>query len=198
MRGIALAAALVPLLPIAIGVAPAQATTAEFRDIGTFTTPRLVHEGVIVTGSADVSVREFNGLGIVSQFDFATLEDGERAAFAFVSPAVEDVVVLLSFSNSISTVELEAFAIGGASLGTITIGPRLPVEIDVSGLFGEVLLESFALTSPGAPLRVGSVTYTPVPEPASSLLLAGGLICLAQQRLVRARNARLGRESELA
>jgi hypothetical protein len=47
----------------------AHATTASFSGLGTFTTPTLITGDVTVTGSADVSVLQFNGLGIVGGFD---------------------------------------------------------------------------------------------------------------------------------
>jgi hypothetical protein len=56
----------------------ASAVTVNYQDLGTFTTPTLIEGGITVTGSADVSVRSFTGLGISD----ASVQDGGRGLLA--------------------------------------------------------------------------------------------------------------------
>lgn len=84
-----------------------------------------------------------------------------------------------SFLNQGVAIDIEAFSLGGVSLGTVTVDPPPPLLVDVSALFGDVPVESLDLTAIGSTLRVGGIDFTAVPEPASALLLAFGLVGLA-------------------
>ncbi len=160
----------------------AHATTASFFGLGTFTTPTLTTGSVTVTGSSNVSVLQFNGLGIVGGFDDTVVDSFEFISFSFASPEAVDVEILFSFRNSLLLTDIEGFELGGASLGIATLTMPFDNSLDVSALFSDVPLESVTLTTTAASFRIGAISFTLIPEPSTALLLSLGLLALGARR----------------
>ena len=161
---------------------PALATTERFTGLGTFTTPSIANGNLTVTGSADINVLQFNGLGIVGGFNDTVVDSLEFISFSFAADAVLDVEILFSFRNGVLETDIEGFEPGGASLGTATLVMPFDSPLDVSALFGDVPLESVTLTATFASFRIGRISFTPIPEPSAALLLGFGLVVLAGRR----------------
>lgn len=119
--------------------------------------------------------REGNRTHVGKRTNSSVVDSGESIRFSFASPEVTDVILSLGFLNALATAEIEAFELGGASLGTIAIDAVLPPSIDVSALFGNLFMESVTLTAPLSTLRIGAISFTPIPEPSAALLFAAGL-----------------------
>ena len=166
-------------------LSPASAETVLFNTLGTFTAPDLNNGGVTVTGSDSIHVLQLNGLGIVGGLNDNTVDTVEYIEFSYPIGAI-DISYYISFTgnndNDDTTGDriLEAFAVGGASLGPIFQsggGGMLPV----SSHYGNQPIERFVLTPQGDSFRVGSVTFTTIPEPATATLALVAL-CLAMKR----------------
>jgi hypothetical protein len=168
----------------------AHATSTSFTGLGTFTTPTLLTGDVTVTGSADISVLQFNGLGIVGGFDDTVVDSFESISFFFASPEAADVEISFSFRNSLLVTDIEGFELGGASLGIVTLGMPFDTPLDVSALFGGVPLESVTLTTTAASFRIGAISFTPIPEPSTGLLFVLGLVGMASVKTRRGAVAR--------
>ncbi len=170
------------------------AITVDYSNIGTFTTASLNQGGVTVIGSNLVNVHQydgsFKGLGIVGGtiWPYDTYVDsGESITFSFNAGAAADVRFYSSSVRGLGTAyaSISAVAPGGASLGSITVNLfSSPYDRDVSGLFGNVAMQSFTVTAgynnSGQPtgFNVSSLAYTTqVPEPSTLIIwsLLGGL-----------------------
>src|SRR5262249_44021681 len=105
-------------------MATGNSVTVDYRNLGTFTTPALVQGGVTVTGSADVNVLNLNGLGIVGGTFDDTVDGNEFIDFDF-GFGVSGVAYYVNSAGNLNgngTVgdrTLEAFGVGGASLGRV-------------------------------------------------------------------------------
>lgn len=163
-----------------------MATTVDFFDLGDFQTPALALSGVTVTGSSTISVNQFNGLGIVGG-----LSDGDVDSTGNEWIHVDVGTVAGSLSYSFTTLgngnpssgtggdhTLEAFGQGGVSLGQVTLlGPAI---VNVPTLFGGAPVEAFRLVPiDGDWFSLRTVSFTPVPEPTTALLIGVGFILLA-------------------
>ncbi len=160
----------------------AHATTESFFGLGTFTTPTLTTGSVTVTGSSNVSVLQFNGLGIVGGFNDTVVDSFEFISFSFASPEAANVEILFSFRISVLETDIEGFELGGALLGIATLTMPFDNPLDVSALFSDVPLESVTLTTTAASFRIGAISFTLIPEPSTALLLSLGLVSLGARR----------------
>jgi len=169
---------------------PAFPMTIDYRTLGTFDAPTVVQQGVTVSGSANVKVLEFNGLGIMGGSTDNRVDTNEFIEFAFTqagsATAISYNVTTIGDTDSNVGGErtLEAFGIGGTSLGTAS---QSSFDTAVSSLFGNQAIERFRLTSPGVDsFNVRSLTFTPaaapIPEPSTMLLFGSGLTGFAAWR----------------
>ena len=130
---------------------PAFSVTIDYTALGTFNAPTVVQQGVTISGSANVQVSA-NGLGIVGGLDDTQIDINEFIEFAFTqagsATAISYRVQAAQDTNNGVLAErtLEAFGIGGTSLGTV---PQIHFDSAVSSLFGDQPIERFRLTSPG-------------------------------------------------
>jgi hypothetical protein len=186
------AAATTAAAGLAAPSAPASAATINYSNLGTFQTPALDIGGVTVTGSADVNVLNLNGLGIVGGFFDHSVEHEEVISFTFNDDPAEDVAVTLSarIVGGILEADVTGYDADGLSLGTVSTSLFTSPGGDISARFGGVPLSRFdiELTQPdssssnGDLLRVFSLSFTPVPEPASAALLGATAGVLAFRR----------------
>lgn len=163
-----------------------QAATVDFTDDGTLSVSSYSQDGVTVTGSGDINFLNLNGLGIVGGSFDNTVDGDEWIKFAFDMPAQNVSYWIASAGQSGGSLPgqrtIEAFGIGGVSLGTFE--ENWTGSSDVSALFGGVLIESFTLTAQAVTnFRVGSVdfdlvTVSAVPLPAAIPLYASGMAIL--------------------
>ncbi len=173
-----------PCLTVLILALPFTAPSARgniqvrFDNLGTVTVPSLQIGNLLVTGSNDVHMLNFNGLGILGGFSDTRVDvhGNEFVTFTFDPGPVENVTYTLAaagnFPGGVPPGEriLEAFAPGGASLGTVM---QHTFDSEVSSLFGHQPIESFTLTPINTDhFRVYSVQYG-IPEPG--MLTAAGL-----------------------
>ena len=139
-------------------------TCADFAAIGTFQAPSVTEAGVIATGSGDINVLEFNGLGIVGgDFDIR-VETGETIRFDFDGFQADGVTYHISYAGNgdgdgtSGEALLTAFGFDGGPLGTVSVGST--GAFDVTTLFGGLLVSGFELQpKDGDALRVDSVCY---------------------------------------
>lgn len=131
--------------------------------MGTSVVTNLDFGSVVVTGSADLNLLNFNGLGVVGGLFNNTVDSNEWVRFDFATSATVVSYFVGSAGNqdgdgTVGDSFIEGFAIGGASLGSV---PNNGSGVfDVSALFGGVPLSAFTVTADVDNLRIGSVTYT--------------------------------------
>ena len=171
-RGLALCAALTfPSL--------ASATTIDYGSFASFTGPPFSSDGMTVTGYSDVAIYPGVSIGIGDY----SISGGEFINFAFDTPAaavsynVFQSSTLPPYSYNSGERILEAFGVGGASLGTTNqYGGGV---FDVSAAFGNALIEGFRLTTyteTGFALdRISFESVSAVPLPAALPLYGAGL-----------------------
>lgn len=171
---------------------PSKAITSDYTSMGTSNNSAFIIDGVTITGSNDVRILNFNGLGIVGGFSDTAIDfqNAEFIDFSFSAPAVNVSYSVSGAGQDASSPLangfvgeriLEAFAVGGSSLGSVfqnSVG-----LFDVSTLFGSVAIESFRLsadTNSADFFRVASLTFdtaavSAVPVPAALPLFGTGL-----------------------
>lgn len=178
------AACLVALPVAGLGFA-ADALTVSFTDDGTFSAPSVTEGIVTVTGSADVNVLNFNGLGVVGGVSDDSVDIGESLTFTFSVPVTDVSLGRLGAATG-DQFTLDGFDANGGTLGPADTAVDVGFTIDVSGTLGNVPLTSFTIATIGGTFaRFSSVTFTEapvtgaVPLPLPALLLLSGLAGLA-------------------
>ncbi|WP_411819693.1 VPLPA-CTERM sorting domain-containing protein [Hyphococcus formosus] len=160
----------------------AQAATVDFYTLPTSSTPELFFDGGSVTGSADVQVLNYNGIGIVGGSIDTAVDGNESMAFSFSAP-VNNVTYSVQFTANIDgdgtlgDRSIEIFGLGGTSLGTFSqfnIG-----TFALSDLVGAAIITGFELTAEVDFFRVSGISFdlapSEVPIPAALPLFLAGL-----------------------
>ncbi|MCQ9376270.1 hypothetical protein NMQ14_18650 [Methyloversatilis sp. XJ19-13] len=165
----------------------------DFTEQGTFQAESFQQGPLTITGSDQLNFLQLNGLGIVGQIDHA-IDPGEFVVFSFSSPVNFVKLINGSIGNpsgiKFNTANIEAFGIGGISLGTLS-GVEPSPSIVVSGLFGDALITSFSVMATEDIYRFSALEYalaSAVPEPDSGWMMMGGL-CLLLYSIRLARRA---------
>ncbi len=163
---------------------PARAGTVDYTLYGTFQTSAYTVGGVTVSGSSDVGVFHFNGLGVMGGIDF-WLDGAEYLDFTFTDgPAIDVAYSVLAAGNLNPSLNalvgesyVEVFGLHGESRGVF--GCSDSGVKDVSDLVGGGPITRFRVTANVDNLRISTVSYTPspdtVPEPAAFGLWLAGL-----------------------
>ena len=152
----------------------ASAVTVSYAGLGGSVGPSFSSGGITVTGSDDIFVTNFGSIGVGD----VAMDAGETINFAFDMPAtnVSYTLWFVQGSAPFGHRTVEAFGVGGASLGTATqFGDSTH---NVSSLFGNTVIESFSLTaSPDSLFGISAVSYevSAVPLPAALPLYGAGL-----------------------
>ena len=174
----------------------AQATTIDFTTQGTFTTPELAFAGGTVTGSADINVIQFNGLGIVGGSNDIIVDGSESIAFEFTAPVINVTYFLTSAGNGDANGtsgerSIEIFGLGGTSLGVFIQDDS--GSFSLSDLVGAAVITGFELTAMVDNFRVGSISFdfapSEVPLPAALPLFLAGIASFGAARRKRNRTA---------
>ncbi|HEY2952841.1 MAG TPA: PEP-CTERM sorting domain-containing protein [Verrucomicrobiae bacterium] len=181
-------------LMTALGGAALQvrAGTVDFTLYGTFQASSYTIDGVRVTGSSDVGVFQFNGLGVMGGIDF-WLDGQEYLDFTFTQgPAIEVSYFVFAVGNLNPSLNsllgesfVEVFGEQGESRGVFSnTGDGIK---DVSDMVGGGPISRFRVTADVDNLRISAVSFTPssdsVPEPSTvALLLLAGFGGLAPWR----------------
>jgi len=118
----------------------AFAVEERFDNLGSFTTPGLVKPDFIVTGSNDLGVLDFNGLGVVGGNRDTIINPGQSITISFNDHAGNIVI----FINGLTEGVVQAHDANGILLGT---QPSPGFDKDVSALFGNVQISRFTFTS---------------------------------------------------
>ncbi len=142
------------LLLVPVGTQNAFALTESFTNLGTFTTPELIRTDFTVTGSNDIRVLEFNGLGIVGGSSDSTIDINESITFTFNTNVI-NVSYIAAFGVAGN---VEAFNPSGVSLGTAPIGAGAGFK-NISALFGDVPISKFTFTATSNGGRISSISY---------------------------------------
>jgi hypothetical protein len=138
-------------------------TVADYTALGSFQTSSLDSGGIVVTGSANVNVLNLNGLGVVGGIFDDTIDGSEFLKFSFSSGVALEVSYEVSSAGNqdgdglAGEAILEAFDVGGASLGTVAVSGT--GTHDVSGLFGNAGLSAFRVTAVADNHRISKVSY---------------------------------------
>lgn len=163
--------------PLATIPLHASQITADFRDLGTFFTDELVLGDLTVRHQSPLgplSVLQYNGLGSYESRlnQHFRLQIGDRVDFDFAAMGgISDFTIFMPVSSGpvFFGVQLEHYFLGNPT----------PTLVNYSGS-GTINKIDFPDTSPiervvlrvtGGNIRIGQITYTPAPEPASILLL---------------------------
>ncbi|MBI1392963.1 MAG: hypothetical protein GC152_09510 [Alphaproteobacteria bacterium] len=161
----------------------AQAGTVNFTNLGTFTTPELVFSGGTVTGSANVNVLNFNGLGIVGGNRDLSVDSNEQIRFDFTAPAINVSYFAPNALNGDGNRTagdrfIEIFGLGGVSVGVFAqtdVGNYL-----LSDLVGAAIITGFSLTADGLDgFVISQISFdtapSEVPLPAAAPLFLAAL-----------------------
>ncbi len=173
-------AALLSTFPL---MASENTVLVDFTEQGTFQAESWQQGPLTITGSDKLNLLQLNGLGIVGQTDHA-IDPGESVVFSFSGPANFVKLFNGSIGNlggvKFNTASIQAFGIGGTSLGTLS-GVEPSPWIVVSELFGDALITSFSVTATDDIYRFSALEYAlalPVPEPRSGWMMISGLCFL--------------------
>ena len=151
------------LVPAAAWPASGTVVVIDFTTLGTFTTSALIQGNLSVQGSADVSVLNLNGIGVVGGVFSDTLDGAEYLDFSFNAGCFTQVSYSVPSAGNLNgnatagDAELEAFDCADLSLGTVAVSGT--VEHDVSALFPNQRISRFRVTADGDTQRIATVTY---------------------------------------
>jgi hypothetical protein len=196
-------AALAALTLVAAGTG--RANTVNYGFVESLNVPTLDRGGVTVRGSANVTMYVFGGLGIAG--GDSNRVDGinsppEYVEFSFDAGAATDVSWTTGNAsdgpdagNVLGDATVEAWDKNGNYLGSgaTSAGAALK-ELDI--YFGDAEYSKFRLTSGvGDTFDVRSVTFTPVPEPATGAVLGAGMaFAVLRRRRLHLISRSVGRE----
>jgi hypothetical protein len=188
---------LLPLIVItcilAVTMAASDANTIDFGAQGNQTPAGPFSlDGVTITGSSTLSFQSGAGfaiLGGLTIFGYQLISDNEFATFSFATGSATGISFnhfIITGDDNSSPIGIEAFAVGGGSLGTQFVNWSAVIQgVNVSALFGNVALSAFSILgspSGGLALDIRSLDFTPqsVPENGGTvMLLASSLLCFA-------------------
>jgi hypothetical protein len=187
----------------------ARATTITYSAVGSASVGTFTTSGLTATAGngGTLAIVSGLGLGVLGGFgggggSFDAIDGTESVRFSFDSGGATDVRFgsVAAFTNGLSPLmNLEAFDINGGSLGVQTFDIFDSISngtpLDVSALFGDVVLSAFRLAGNGQAvgIELHKVAFTDapppapaVPEPTTLLLCTTGLV-LAGVRKIRTR-----------
>jgi hypothetical protein len=154
--------------PVTIGFHDkSTVSTAGFRDSGLTVTPEL--------NPPLLHFVDFNGLGVVGGTTDTAVDAGESVLFAFDAPAT-GVSYFVQFAQNVDgdglfgETEVEGYGVDGVWLGTVEVNGI--ASKDISAAFAGQPLTALRVR-PSERIRIYSLTYTPVPMPATPQGLAG-------------------------
>ena len=204
MKGLRyIAITMVGLLSSLAMSAVAGATTITYSIVGSFSGTTFTNSGLTATAQngGTLSIVSGKGLGVLGGGGglgpgFDAIDNDESVLFSFDSGGATGVAfgANAGFSNGGgSLMNLEAFDVHGASLGIQTFNfldaLATGTPLDVSALFGNVVLSAFRIAGPGTDvgIELHSVAFTDaapaaVPEPGTLLLCASGLALVGRAR----------------
>ena len=163
-----------------------QLLTIDWTDDGTLVASSYSSDGVTVSGSNDINVLSFNGLGIVGGVVDNGLDFGESMTFTFDLGLVTNVNYSVhSLSNTDFETHpevngernIEIFGINNTSLGVFnTTG----VDGSVSKFVSNQAISSFTISMLHDTTRITQLSYdvSTVPVPAAVWLFGSGLLVL--------------------
>jgi hypothetical protein len=181
----------------------ARATTITYSIVGSFSGATFGTGGLTATAQngGTLSIVSGSGLGVLGGggglgAGLDAIDNTESVLFSFDSGGATGVAFGsdAAFSNGGGLLmNLEAFDVHGASLGLLTFNildaTSIGTPIDVSALFGNVVLSAFRIAGPGTDVGIElhsvaftDVAATAVPEPGTLLLCASGLALVGRAR----------------
>jgi hypothetical protein len=191
----------VGLLSLLAMPAVVGATTITYSIVGSFSGTTFTNSGLTATAQngGTLSIVSGSGLGVLGGGlggGLDAIDNDESVLFSFDSGGATGVAfgAGAGFSNGGGLLmNLEAFDVHGASLGLQTFNFLDAVSngtpIDVSALFGNVVLSAFRIAGPGTDvgIELHTVAFTDVapaavPEPGTLLLCASGLAFVGRAR----------------
>jgi hypothetical protein len=189
----------------------ARATTITYSAVGSFSGTTFSTSGLTATAqnAGTLSIVSGAGLGVLGGGGglgggLDAIDNNESVLFSFDSGGATGVAFGsdAAFSNGGGfLMNLEAFDVHGASLGVQTFNilnaTSSGTPIDVSALFGNVVLSAFRIAGPGTDVGIelhsvvfNDVASTAVPEPGTLLLCASGLAFVGRARARRRATSR--------
>jgi len=170
--------ALVVVLTGAASHASAQAVTVSFSSKGTVSTASFREATLASTPEVNPPLLRFtaaNGLGVVGGTADSVLDAGESVLFA-LDLAATGVSYVVQFAQdadgdgAFGETEVEGYGADGVWLGTVAISGV--ASRDISAAFAGQPLTVLRVR-PSERIRIGSLSYTPVPLPAAPQGLVG-------------------------
>ncbi len=160
-------------------------TTLFFDALADQTASQFNFGVVTVSGSSDVHIQLYGGLGIIGGRTDNSIDDGESMTFSFSIPATAVSFNINSVSNyqdSSTWLEVTAEDPYSTSLGTVSIIGSLPIgNHNVSDLFSGATIGAFTLTARGPSnwgVRVNSLSGSSIPEPSTYAAIFGAIALL--------------------
>lgn len=148
---------------------PTEARIKNFTNQPTIGPPGVARYGqgeVEITGSANIHVLNFNGIGIVGGQSDNVIDTAEVMTFTFLNPS-SAVVYNVQASNNGNANQtsadgfVEAFDENGLSLGVMPVNGN--GDHDVSAMFGNALITKFTITADGDQQRIGGLNFNSCP-----------------------------------
>ena len=167
---------------------PAFAVLLTFSEfpVGTVITTQYEPDGVVFSGltGADPIIADDGAMPTEPVLSPNPPYAGDFQ-WTFPGGGAEGVSFISGFWDSVGTAVVEVYDTAGNLLDTLTNAATGVYTFDLSG-YGTIGRVTFNSSADGAGGDIDNLQFTPVPEPASLMLLAGGLLAFG---LIRRRKA---------